>query len=60
MSEWSKMDLKGYFPMRLLNMLIGTMMPKTFDMQKKLLETIAANGGKRDWEYNINLSIKYI
>jgi hypothetical protein len=47
-SEWSKMDLKGYFPMRLLNMLIGTMMPKTFDMQKKLLESIAANGGKRD------------
>jgi hypothetical protein len=40
------MDLKGYFPMRLLNMLIGTIIPKSFDLQKKILEKIAKNGGK--------------
>ncbi len=42
--------------MRLLNMLIGTIIPKSFDLQKKILEKIAKNGGKegnRDWKHII-------
>ena len=40
LTDFSSMDMKGYFPMRLMNMMIGSMMPKMLKNQRKKLDEL--------------------
>ena len=40
LTDFSSMDMKGYFPMRLMNMMIGSMMPKMLKNQRKKLDDL--------------------
>jgi hypothetical protein len=37
LTDFSSMDMKGYFPKRLMNMMLGTMMPKMIKTQRERL-----------------------
>lgn len=40
LTDFSSMDMKGYFPMRLMNMMIGSMMPKMLKSQRAKLNDL--------------------
>ena len=44
-TDFSHLDLKGYFPVRIMNMMLGTMMSKNIPKIRKTVEEIQANGG---------------
>ena len=44
-TDFSHMDLKGYFPVRIMNMMLGTMMSKGIPKLRKVIDEIQANGG---------------
>jgi hypothetical protein len=45
-TDFTTMDMKGYFPMRIMNMMLGTMMPKSVAKMSETLEKVKNNGGK--------------
>lgn len=45
LTDYSTMDLKGYFPPRLMNMMMGTMLPKMEKQLRQKLYDVEKNGG---------------
>ena len=43
--DFTTMDMKGNFPMRIMNMMIGTMMPKSVAKMYGTIDEIKANNG---------------
>lgn len=44
-TDYSNFDMKGYFPARLMNMVIGSMLPKMEKQLRKQLYDVEKNGG---------------
>lgn len=46
--DFSHIDLKGYFPVRIMNMMLGTMMGKGIPKMRETIDKVKANGGVFD------------
>ena len=44
-TDYSNMDMKGYFPARLMNMVIGAQIPKMEKQFRQKLYDVEKNGG---------------
>lgn len=47
-TEYSNMDMKGYFPPRIMNMMTGAILSKGYTKLRKILTEIRLNGGVFD------------
>ena len=47
-TDFSNMDMKGYFSPRIMNMMMGTILSKGYTKLRKTLSEIGANGGVYD------------
>jgi hypothetical protein len=45
-TDFSSMDMKGNFPMRIMNLMMGTMFPKSVAKMTATLDRIKENDGK--------------